>query len=68
MTRWAFGIALAGTLLWVGMAFFPGTKTMFGAVSTTGFSDLLAAIVTGFPYILVGFIFLAAVFAAKFPS
>jgi len=67
MTRGAFGIALAGTLLLIGIAFFPGIKTVLG-VSTSGFPDLLAAIVTGFPYILVGFIILAAAFAAKFPS
>ena len=59
----ALGIAGAGFL--VGLALFPSFRAQMALISTSGFPTLLAAIVTGFPYILLAFLIFWAMTASR---
>ena len=65
MGRYVYAIVIAGFVLVVGLAMFPGIKAMFGFNSTAGFSDMLKGGYTFLPYFLVIIIGYAVYKAAR---
>lgn len=65
MGRAFFGIVIAVIVGAIGLSMFPTIKSILGGNSTTGFSDLLAAMYTALPYALAFFVGFAVWLAFK---
>lgn len=59
MGKWVLFITLAIVVGAIGFTMFPSIKTVLSGTSTTGFSDLLKAMVACLPYAAAFFIFYA---------
>jgi hypothetical protein len=65
MGRTLYYLAIAGMVLFVGLAMFPSMHTQLNSLSTTGYSYLLSAGITALPYILLLIIIYIVVKASR---
>ncbi len=65
MGKVIYSLAIAGIVLFAGLAMSPSINSILRSTDTTGFSYLLTAAVTFLPYALVGIIIVLVYKASK---